>query len=291
MELTVSILNYNTKDQTANCVESVIKEYKEYLKNQVFEVVILDNGSTDNSFDYLSKRFRDEKGITVVKNSENLGFGKGHNKASEYAHGKYLFFLNSDTVIKDQGLLEMLKYLKEGEKEIILGTKLINSDGTIQKSTGNFLNLGTTFLMLVGLERLGLTRFSPKKIQKVDWVMGASMMVKKDIFEKIGGFNKELFMYMEDMEFCYRAKRLGYLTYFYKDIEIIHKEHGSSNRTFAIVNIYNGLLYFYRTYKPYWQFLVVKLLLKVKAGILFMLGLALNNTYLKKTYSHAFCVS
>jgi len=97
---------------------------------------------------------------------------------------------------------------------------------------------------MLGLERAGLLRESPKQITKVDWVMGASLMISKKAFEKTGGFAKELFMYAEDMEFCYRAGKKGFATYFYPEVTLFHKERGSSNRTFAILNIYKGILFF-----------------------------------------------
>ena len=87
---------------------------------------------------------------------------------------------------------------------------------------------------------------------------------KKKSFEKIGGFEKELFMYTEDMEFCFRAKKKGFSTYFYPEITLFHKERGSSNRTFAILNIYKGILFFYKKYKPDWQYQIAKMSIILK---------------------------
>jgi len=112
-------------------------------------------------------------------------------------------------------------------------------------------------------------------------------MIKRDIFIDIGKFEKEIFMYMEDQELCYRAKLRGFATYFYKDVEIIHKERGSSNKTFAILNIYKGIKLFYKKHKPQWQYLIALFLLKAKAFILVVLGEIVNNKYIKDTYRQA----
>ena len=181
----------------------------------------------------------------------------------------------------------MVDYLKTNKKVGILGGALRNEDGTIQPSCGKFYNLFYLFLMLIGLERLGFVRESPQKIKKVDWVSGASLMIRKNVFEKIGGFEKELFMYMEDMELCFKAKKKGFLTYFYSEITLYHKERGSSNRTFAVVNIYKSILIFYRKHKSKLEYGIAKYMLKLKAVLLVVLGRILNNKYLQETYSES----
>ena len=141
--------------------------------------------------------------------------------------------------------------------------------------------------MLIGLERLGMLRSSPKKIQKVDWVSGGCMMIKKSLFEKLRGFDEHFFMYIEDMELCFRAKKLGLPTYFYPNIKLVHKALGSSNRSFAIINIYKGILYFYSKHKTYLEYLAAKTMLIVKAKILILVGTLTLNQALKDRYKKA----
>ena len=116
-------------------------------------------------------------------------------------------------------------------------------------------------------------------------------MIRKNVFERLNGFDEKLFMYMEDMELCFRARKEGCLTYFYPDLSIDHKEQGSSNRQFAILNIYRGLLYFYKKHKGTLQYMIVKLLLITKALIVSLFGLVSGNTYLKATYKKALVIS
>ncbi len=282
--LSIVILNYNTKDLTLSCINSLIKKYKREIEKENLEIIVVDNNSTDDSVPALKKL---APKIKLIESAENLGFSKGCNLGAEAATKECLLFLNSDTEVKDNHLFKMTEFLKGNENIGILGGRLKNIDGSIQPSCGKFYNLFNLILVLLGFERAKFLRFSPKVSKAVDWVSGASLMIKADIFKDIGKFEKEMFMYMEDQELCFKAKLRGFSTYFYKDVEIIHKERGSSNKTFAIVNIYKGIKFFYKKYKPKWQYLIAVFLLKAKAVILVVLGEIVNNKYLKATYREA----
>ena len=281
MLLSIIILNYNTKKLTLSCIESIYKEYRDEIGSGKVEIVLVDNNSTDDSVVEFKKLGLK---IKFIESAENLGFAKGCNLGASRASGEYLLFLNSDTEVKDRGFLKMIEFLNGNEKIGILGGKLRNIDGSIQKSCGKFYDLFNLLLMLLGFERFGFLRFNPKDSQKVDWVSGANLMMKADVFNNIGRFAKEMFMYMEDMELCFRAKTKGFDTYFYKEVEVIHKERGSSNKTFAVVNIYKGIKFFYKTHKPLWQYASALFLLNAKALILVVLGKIINNKYLTATY-------
>lgn len=281
MELSIIILSYNTKDLTVNCIKSIVEQYKNELDKQLFEIIVVDNASEDKSFEAINRLKID--GLKVIEGQENLGFSKGCNLGEKYASGEFLLFLNSDTQIKDQGFLKMLDYLKKNEKIGILGGKLKNDDGTAQPSTGKFYNLVNLFLFLF-LEHFVLLKDSPNSIKEVDWVSGACLMIKKSFFEKIGRFEKELFMYMEDMELCFKARKHGLITYFYPEITLFHKELGSSNRTFAIINIYKGILFFYKKHKSFFEYLLAKIMLFSKAFVLNFYGKMSKNKYLVETY-------
>jgi GT2 family glycosyltransferase len=282
MELSIIILNYNTKDLTIECINSLVGQYAQEFEKEQFEIVLVDNGSLDDSLVAIKKL--KVPGLKIVESKENLGFSKGCNLGVKNAKGEYLLFLNSDTEIKDQGFIKMLDYIKKNENIGILGGALKNENGTSQSSAGKFYNLFNLFLMLIGLERLGFLRESPKIVKQVDWVSGACLMIKRQVFEKVGEFEKELFMYGEDMELCFRAKKKGFLTYFYPEITLFHKERGSSNRTFAILNIYQAILFFYKQYKPGWQNIIARFLLYSKSIILKSVGVVAKKKYLAETY-------
>ena len=178
----------------------------------------------------------------------------------------------------------MLDFLNKNEKAAVLGGKLKNTDGTSQPSSGKFYSIFNLFFMLLGLERLGFLRESPNEIKQVDWVSGASLMIRRKAFEKVKGFEEELFMYFEDIEICFKVRKIGFLTYFYPEITLYHKSLGSSNRTFAILNIYKGILFFYKKHKSKPEYLLAKFMLFSKAWILNFIGKITKNKYYLETY-------
>lgn len=287
MKLSIIVLSFNTKNLTLKCLKSLVSQYKEYLESGDLEIILADNASKDGTAKEVLNMKNKVLSMKFIQNDKNYGFSKGNNIAAKEASGEHLLFLNTDTEIKDKGFLEMAKFLSDNKNVGILGGRLLNSDGGVQKSAGNFYNLFNLFFVLIGGERVGMVRKAPKKIQAVDWVSGAALMIRADLFRKLKGFDEKIFMYMEDVDLCFRAKEIGFKTYFYSNIKLVHKEHGSSNRTFAINQIYQGLLYFYKKHKPYWQYFVVKGLLIGKALIAVTIGSLMNNNYLKKTYGQA----
>src|SRR3989344_5010176 len=236
IKLSIVALSYNTKDLTLACLKSVVSQYKQKLEKKEFEVIVVDNNSSDNSVAEISNLKSQVSNLIIIQNKENLGFGKGCNLGAKSAKGKYVLFLNSDTQVFDKGFLSMIDFLDKNSNVAVLGGKLENNDGSIQRSCGKFYNL---------------------------------------------------FMYMEDMEICFRANKLGFVTYFYPNVKLKHKSLGSSNRTFAIINIYKGILYFYSRHKTHLEYLVVKLFLITKAGILILVGLLTFNSELRDRYQKA----
>jgi len=283
MDLSIIILNYNTKDLTLTCIDAIVTQYSQELDNGKFEIVLIDNNSTDDSISIFKKLKL--KNLKLIESKENTGFSRGCNLGAKNAAGNFLLFLNSDTEIKDQGFVKMLQYFDDKKTLGILGAKLKNEDGTNQLSSGKFYSLFNLFLMLFGFNKF--LRRSPNVIKKVDWVSGASLMIRKTTFQKLGGFDKDIFMYLEDMELCYRAKLKGLDTYFFPEIMLFHKEGRSSGRSFAVVNIYKGVLIFYRKHKSRLEYILAKFMLKIKAVALVVLGKILNNKYLQRTYKEA----
>jgi GT2 family glycosyltransferase len=287
VNLSIIVLSYNTKDLTLACLNAIFSVYKNELEEKEIELIVVDNASSDGSQQKISDIQLLIPNLKLIQSKINLGFGKGCNLGAKSAKGKYLLFLNSDTQIKDKGFVGMIKFLDEHPKIGILGGKIENVDGSVQNSAGKFYSLFNLTLMLLGFERFGFLRSSPNFIKRVDWVSGACLMVGKNVFEKLSGFDEKLFMYIEDMEICYRAKNIGYETYFYPDIKLSHRSHGSSNRTFAIINIYRGILYFYRKHKTRLEYLLAGMLLNFKAWFLILIGYLTSNSELRSRYKKA----
>jgi hypothetical protein len=293
-DLSIIILSWNTKDLLKDCLHSIVDTKK---NNKKYEIIVVDNGSTDQSVDWV-KQFSPEKDnikLKLIENKENLGFAKGNNQAVKQAKGNYILLLNSDTIILDQAVDKTLKFMALNKNVDIAGCKLLNKDKTIQPSVGKFPSLAYVFKMLY-LDRLlkqtggAWSMTSPIKTQEVDWITGAFMMAKKEAFDQIGGLDENIFMYFEEVEWCYRASQADKNIFFYPNAKIIHLGGGSSTsgKTGPILHIYQGIDYFYQKHKPKWQQTLVKIMLKTKAAGTYLLGLLSNNQYLKKTYGQAF---
>lgn len=289
MLLSIIVLNYKRSDLTINCINSLFEYFgKEFDKN-LFEIIVVDNASKDESALNINMEIKMKKfpNIIVKENKENLGFGKGVNEAAKKAKGELLLFLNNDTLIHDKGVQRMVFFMKDHHEIAILGGKLTNIDGTEQPSVGKFYDLKNVLLLMLGMQRFGVTDRNPKQIKEVDWVKGGLMMIRRNVFEKLNGFDEKIFMYTDDMELCFRANKSGFRTFFYPDISVVHEDQGSSDRSFAIVNIYKGILYFYKKHKSPAQYTLVKLILYVKALVAIIFGSLTGNKYLTSTFKRA----
>jgi GT2 family glycosyltransferase len=287
MKLSIITLNHNRPKLTIACIESLWKQHKEEFENNEFECLVVDTLSQDNSLQLLEPEVKKYKNIHLFPSNRDAGFGAGNNFGAKKAKGDFILLLNNDTVVEDRGIIKMLDYLKTHIKIGALGGKIYNFDGTEQSASGKFYSLFTVTLFLLGFQRLGLVDKNPTTISQVDWVKGALLMMKRNLFEKLGGFDEKIFLYTEDMELCYRVHKLGLSCVFFPDITIKHKEHGTGNRTSAIINIFTNLPYFYKKHKSTFAYEYVKFLLRLKAITLLTAGKILQNKYLQETYTKA----
>ena len=137
-----------------------------------------------------------------------------------------------------------------------------------------------------------LTRYSPKKIKEVDWISGACILTKKEYFEKLGGFDEKIFMYMEEIDLFYRAKKHGFKVFFYPEAQFIHLgSQSSAGRSFPILQVYQGLIYFYKKHFSQFSLFILIIMLKLKALIGFLIGKIINNKYLTQTYAKAWQIA
>ncbi|MBM3209215.1 glycosyltransferase family 2 protein [Candidatus Shapirobacteria bacterium] len=296
MKLSVIILSYNTKDLLRNCLESISAK----TCGLEHEVIVVDNGSTDGSREYLKRcrpacrqgRDAEMQRLKVIFNKTNLGFAKGNNVGIMGAKGDYILLLNSDTLIVDGALSKLVNFMETHAEVAVVGPRLLNKDGSFQASVGRFPSLPVVFWMLFK-EHFGgseYVRRSPAEGGEVDWVMGAALMARHEVFKKVGFLDEKIFMYMEEVEWCYRAKKAGFKIYFYPDAQIIHLWQGSSQtgRKDPILNIYRGLTYFYQKHRNALEFFILRLLLKLKAIGAIAVGYSKNSQYLKETYREAY---
>ncbi|MBP8591219.1 glycosyltransferase family 2 protein [Candidatus Shapirobacteria bacterium] len=310
--LSIIIVSYNTRELLEQCLNSVINSLSCHPESSSrhpdesqdlpsAEIIVVDNHSQDDSVEMLknlklklenSKKTENLK-LKIIVNNDNLGFAKANNQGIKESRGKYILLLNSDTIVKDKALEKMVSFMEEKREFAILGPKLLNADGTPQPSLGKFPTLKVVTAMLF-LEHFFpasflRVRWSPKNGREGDWVMGAALLFRREVYDKVGGLDENLFMYMEEVEWCFRAKKAGFCIYFYPEAEIIHLGRGSSKsgKKEPILQIFRGLIYFYQKHQPPWQQKILLLLLKLKANLSFSLGVLTGNSYLRKTYGEA----
>lgn len=274
MRVSIIILSYNTKDLLKACLTSV----QEYTKIP-HEIIVVDNASKDESAQMVEEDFPN---ITLIENKENVGFAKGVNVGAKQAKGDYLLILNSDTEFVDDSLAQMVAFADEHKDAGAVGGKTGK-----QRSFGKFLTLPYVFLLLYAERFIGKQEHNQDTVQKTDWVSGGFMLVRRSIFEQVGGLDERIFMYIEDMELCFRIKQAGYGVYYFPKAQVKHLGQGSSNRSFAIIHIYQGLVYFYQKHKSHREYLIVKNMLKLKALVAIFVGTITRNGYLKSTYKKA----
>ncbi|PIQ73474.1 hypothetical protein COV58_02325 [Candidatus Roizmanbacteria bacterium CG11_big_fil_rev_8_21_14_0_20_36_8] len=288
IKLSIIILSFNTLALTLQTVNSIYESCD--FNTLSFEVIVLDNASSDGSVQRLEEFKNKYENFRLIRSSVNLGFSKGNNLAVRQASGNYILFLNSDIIVKKGAIEKLHAFAVENNNDVkFCGGKLFNKDNTPQSSTGPFYSLPVVFgaLFLKG-DYWGLTRSSPNVNCQKDWVSGACLMTEKSTFQKIGGFDEKIFMYMEEIDLLYRAKKQGYNTYFCQEAEFIHLGSGSSQgKKYPILQVFRGFLYFYRKHHGRFSILILKGMLQLKSVISIWIGKITNNTYLISTYEEA----
>jgi len=203
--VSVIIVNYNGKTYLEKCLESLMKiNYKNY------EVILVDNNSTDTSIEFVKNTY---PSITIIKLNDNYGFAEPNNIGAKNAKGDYLLFLNNDTEVNADFIGEMVKVLKQDPKIAICQSLLLKSNGDVD-SSGDFI------------DTLGRAYSSKNKVNEVKKILsarGASMMVRKDSFWDLGGFDKKFFASFEDVDLGWRAWIWGYKIVLVPNSIVYHK--------------------------------------------------------------------
>lgn len=274
IQLSLIIPSFNTKNLLENCLKSVFAQTKKVQ----FEVIVVDNHSTDGTVMMLKQKFPQVK---VVVLQENVGYGQASNFGEKEAGGEWLLFLNSDTEIKKRAIdkvFDEIKTTKFPVTDPIVGCRLTYPDGSFQQSCGFFPTLIRVFAWATFLDDLPLLSsfLKPyqisqpsfyKKTQEVDWVTGAFLLIKRSVFAKVGGFDERIFMYSEEVDLCYRLKQAGMRIFYTPKVEVIHLKGASSKKSYevAVVGEYQGLVNFFKKHKPSWQMIILKLTLALGA--------------------------
>ncbi len=294
IDLSIITISYNTKQIMFNCLESVLKNTEDLN----YEVIVVENGSKDGSLEMIKKYCKRHPRVRIVNAKENIGFGRGNNLGASKAKGEYLLFLNSDTLIIDNALSEVVEKVRKHRNIGAYSCRLLNADYTFQSSGGHFPTFFNVFAWQLFVDDLPyisqhINSFHPKqsqydKGQKMDWVTGAFMVIKKDLFEKVGGFDKKIFMYTEEMELCYRLDKEGHETFYTNSPSIIHLGGASSGSYLAFTAEIKNMIYFWQKHMPRWQLPFVKMFFWIGSLLrLLIFGIIKGDAKARRAYFHA----
>lgn len=221
MDVSVIIVNYNTRQMTCDCLHSI----RMHTKDINYEVIVVDNASTDGSVEHIKTHF---DGIRVISSDRNLGFGKANNKGALEARGKYLFFLNSDTLLLNNAIHFFYNYMERNKEVGAVGGILLNEQGQVSFSYNRFPSPRTEIKYVLNkLFRRPTIPTLPSQPVSVDFISGADLFIPKVIFERLNGFDPEFFMYYEEVDLQKRMELLGLKRIILPGVRIIHLEGGS----------------------------------------------------------------
>lgn len=267
MDLSICVVNWNVRDYLGNCLQSIYNN----TNGLSFEVIVVDNHSKDGSREMVREKFPQVK---LIENQRNLGFPTANNQAIKEAKGRYLLFLNPDTVVFPSTLEGMVEFMDRYPEAGIATCTKINSEGSQILQGFHPLSLGFfATLRYISWRHLfqkfphqtiiknrfltSLMLFSPKIEQdtfpfEVNFAAGCFLMVRQEIIRQIGSFDERFFHYFDDNDFCYRVKKQGWKVYYHPGFKIMHfiqksMEQWDSNSQLEIKNFSH--LLFYRKYK------------------------------------------
>ncbi len=295
--VSIIIVSFNRKDLVEKCLLSALNNSPEGN-----EIIVVDNASADGTPELIAKEF---PVVKLIRNKTNVGFAQGNNLGMNKAVGDYFFLLNTDAFLEKGNLPRLQKFLEDHPDAGAVAPQLRNVDGSVQPSGGFFPHLWQIFLIMTFIDNLPVfKKFLPSihvrdrnfftKVQAVGWAAGAALMVPKKVFLETKGLDKDIFMYGEELEWCYRINQAGYKIYLDPETHLTHVGFASSSsRSYGIVKEMESFVFFYKKHKPGWQLpILVSLvtlgcLLRVLRGILTFKP-AMIKTYslaLKKVYS------
>jgi GT2 family glycosyltransferase len=229
----VAVISWNTKALLRRCLGSVGR----FLSGLPHEVLVVDNASRDGSADMVAEEFPEAR---LFRNSENLGFGAANNQAMAAARGEFFLLLNSDAELLDDGAERLLERVRARPEVGVAGLRILRPDGRVQPSARRFPTLSRLCVSGYWLNR-GLPRPFIEDLllghywdhcgeREADWVIGACMLVRREVFRDTGGFDSEMFLYGEEVEWCHRIRERGWKVLFSPVGSILHLEHQSANQ-------------------------------------------------------------
>jgi len=285
LTISISIVSYNSLSFLKECLNSIL----ENPPGLRYEIIVTDNASSDGTAEFLRKNYPE---VTLILNSRNIGFAAANNKAIRKSHSKYVLLINSDCKVYRNSLDNLIEFMERNPEAGIAGPKIINSDGTVQLSCRKFPSifnaavhtiLGDVFPQNPFSKRYKLADIPRDKPFKVDWVSGSCMIIRRKALEDTGLLDEKYFMYVEDLDICYRMWQKDWMVYYYPQAEIMHYIAGSGgssglSKIKSSFRMQKSVFYFFwKNYKKTWKIILIPLLLVI-------LGLRLSFNVIKSFF-------
>ncbi len=286
MDLSVIIVNYNTKKLTMDCIQSVLNS----KLNFQYDIFVVDNASSDGSVEEIKSKFAH---VHVISNKENVGFSKANNQAIKASNSRYVLLLNSDTIVNENTLDEMIFFMDEETNVGAVGCEVNLPDGTLDKACHRgfptpeaslyyMLGLAKKFPNSAKYNSYHKSYMNMHEVHDIDCLVGAFMVVRREAFEQVGLLDEEFFMYGEDIDWCYRIKEAGWRIVYNPTVSIVHYKGASSRRKpIKIVYEFHRAMYLFhkKHFKMKYNFLVNGV---VYTGITLKLTFATISNLLKR---------
>lgn len=225
IDLSIIIVSFNTKDTTRKCLSYV----RQFAPDVPYEVLVVDNASTDGSADMVEKEF---PWAGLIRLSKNKGFAGGNNEGIRKASGRYVLLLNSDAFIEEGVLNSTLKFMEQNPTIGVLGCTLTNEDGSLQASARMLPSLMNKFFVITGLTsrypksrifgRVDFSWWDHSCPRRVGWVVGAYFLIRREVIDDIGMLDERYFLYSEEIDFCHGAQKSGWDVVFYPYARVVH---------------------------------------------------------------------
>lgn len=274
MDVSVIIVNWNTRDLLRGCLESIYEQ----TRTSEFEVIVVDNNSLDDSTEMVSKNYPDVK---LIVNDTNKGLATAINQGLEIAGGRYALLLNSDTLICEQAIDKTLAYAQGHPDLGIVSCQVVDSDGRITMTSFSFPSLWNLFCRLSGLasafkkSRLfgaeWMLWWDRKSERQVDVASGSFVLVRREAIEQVGRMDEDYFLFFEETDLCYRISKAGWKTVFWPRAKIVHVHGGrQSSQKEAMkmfVQYHKSLLIFFKKHYTLPTCLLARLMLIVNSGL------------------------
>ncbi len=237
--IAIIIVNWNAGHQLHDCINSI----KYHHNNIVEQVIIIDNASTDKSLSSVESIVSLPFDLKIIRNNQNCGFAAACNQGALIAKTKYLLFLNPDTLLFDKSLTIPYQFMSNPvNKEFgICGIQLVDELGNISRTCSRFPASFSFILCSIGLHKIGaFKKYQPTMMewshnvnQSVDQIIGAFFFVRSSLFERLKGFDERFFVYFEEVDFSYRAHKIGYQSIYLSETQAFHRGGGTSSQVKA----------------------------------------------------------